>query len=156
MSVAEFQQAIEEAGGPALAPDNDAHEEQFYSEDKVGSVLLEGGREGADIWVYNENGESWLEFRGWRSDGSVWWEECNIYESIEETLKRVCCVAHNLDNTPDYIRVTSVVYSVDMPDCSVTRVATINQCMDFPDRRWIDVRDQDDWYDIHMVVRRCC
>jgi hypothetical protein len=63
-------------------------------------------------------------------------------------------VAHDLDNTPDYIRVTSVVYSVDMPDCSVTRSATINQCMDFPDQRWIDVRDQDEWYDVHIVVGR--
>jgi len=137
------------------AADNHAHEEEVYSEQNIGTLLLEGGRAGADMWAYNEDGDTWIEFRGWRIDGPLWCVECHVDESINETLKTVCRVAHDLDNTPDYIRVTSVVYSVDMPDCSVTRNATINQCMDFPDQRWIDVRDQDEWYDVHMVVRRC-
>ena len=154
MSQAEFQQAYVQAITDAVeSPDNDAHEEELYSEQKVGSLILEGGRGGADIWAYNENGDTWLEFRGWRIDGSWWCVECNVTESINETLKSACKVADG--GFEQNIRVTSLVYSVDMPDCSVTRTATLNQCMDFPDQRWIDVRDQDDWYDIHMVVRPC-
>ena len=159
MSAAGFQQAfvqaIEEAGYVGGAPDNDAHEEQFYSEQMIGTLLLEGGREGADIWAYTENGDMWLEFKGWRSDRSVWYADCNLYDSVEKTLQTVCRAAQRLDQTPDYIRVTSINYTVDMPDCAVTRDATLNQCIDFPDQRWIDVRDRDEWYDVHMVVRRC-
>jgi hypothetical protein len=129
MSVAEFQQAfvqaIEEA---AASPDNAAHED-FYSEQMIGTLLLEGGREGADIWAYTENGDMWLEFRGWRSDRSVWHADCNLYDSVEKTLQTVCRAAQRLDQTPDYIRVTSINYTVDMPDCSVTRDATLNQCI---------------------------
>ena len=139
------------AAAASESPDNDAHED-FYSEQKIGTLTLEGGRAGADIWAYNEDGETRLEFRGWRIDGPLWWVECNVEESINETLKTVCMVVDG--EFVQYIRVTSVVYSVDMPDCSVTRSATINQCMDFPDQRWIDVRDQHEWYDVHMVVRR--
>jgi len=145
--MAQFMEAA-----PAAAPDNEAHEE-LYSEQKIGTLLLEGGRAGADIWAYNEDGETWLEFRGWRSDGSWWCVDCNVENSINNTLTSVCVVADG--GFVEYIRVTSLVYSVDMPDCSVTRSATLNECMDFPDKRWIDVRDQDDWYDIHMVVRPC-
>jgi hypothetical protein len=133
----------------AVAPDNHAHDE----EQKIGTLLVEGGGAGADIWAYNEDGDTWIEFRGWRSDGSWWCVDCHVDESINETLKAVCSVVHAAP--VQYIRVTSIVYSVDMPDCSVTRSATLNQCMDFPDQRWIDVRDQDEWYDVNMVVRRC-
>ena len=139
------------AAATEAAPDNDAHDE-FYSEQKIGTLLVEGGGAGADIWAYNEDGETWLEFRGWRSDGSWWTVDCSVDEGIDTTLKAVCSVVHTA--LVQYIRVKSIVYSVDMPDCSVTRSATLNQCMDFPDQRWIDVRDQDEWYDVHMVVRR--
>ena len=151
--MAQFMVAAEpEAEGEAPA----AQEQEYYDdeEQKIGSVLMDGGAEGADIWAYNEDGETWLEFRGWRSDGSWWCVECNVNENIERTLKTLCLAANDLDQTPSYIRVTSLVYSVDMPDSSVTRSATLNQCMDFPDQRWVDVRDQDEWYDVHMVVRR--
>lgn len=124
-------------------------------EQKIGSVLMDGGGAGADIWAYFEDGDTWLDFRGWRSDGSWWSVECNVHEGIEQTLKVVCRMANDVDQTPEYIRVTSVVYNVDMPDCTMTRAATLNQCMDFPSQRWVDVRDQDQWYDVHMVVRVC-
>ena len=130
---------------------------EYYDDDeqKIGSVLMEDGGAGADIWAYFEDGDAWLEFRGWRSDGSWWSVECNVHEGIEQTLKVVCRMANDVDQTPEYIRVTSVVYNVDMPDCTMTRAATLNQCMDFPSQRWVDVRDQDQWYDVHMVVRVC-
>ena len=144
--MAQFMDVAAEA-----APDNEAHDE-LYSEQKIGTLLVEGGEAGADIWAYNEDGETWLEFRGWRSDGSWWCIDCNVDERIETTLKTVCSVVHTA--LVQYIRVTSIVYSVDMPDCTMTRSATLNQCMDFPDQRWVDVRDQDEWYDVHMVVRR--
>ena len=143
----------------AAAPDNDAHEQEYYNDDehKIGSVMMDGGGAGADIWARFEgdDDDGWLEFRGWRSDGSWWCVECNVDENIEGTLKTVCQAANDLDQTPSYIRVNSVVYSVDMPDCTMTRAATLNQCMDFPSQRWIDVRDQDQWYDVHMVLRVC-
>ena len=123
------------------------------NEQKIGSVLLEDGGAGADIWAYNEDGDVWIEFRGWRSDGSWWCVECNLYDSVDETLKTVWQAARG--QLADYIRVTSVVYSKDMPDCTITCSATLNQCMDFPDQRWIDVRDQEQWFDVHMVLRRC-
>jgi hypothetical protein len=144
--MAQFMAAAEAA--QAQAPDNDdAHGDECM----IGSFLLEGGAAGADIWVYNEDGDTWLEFRGWRTDGSWWTVDCNVEESINATLKTVCAVAEG--RLVDYIRVMSVVYSKDMPDCTITRNATLNQCMDFPDQRWINLRDQDEWYDIHMVVR---
>ena len=130
-------------------------QEQFGDDQKIGSLLLEGGGAGADIWAYNEDDDTYLEFQGWRADGSWWTVECRVDESIEKTLKAVCTVASDLDQPAEYIRVTSIVYSVDMPDCTMTRSGTLNQCMDFPDQRWVDVRDQEQWYDVHMVVRRC-
>ena len=133
----------------AEAPDNDAHQQE--DEIMIGSFLLEGGAAGADIWAYNEDDDTWLEFRGWRTDGSWWTVDCNVEESINTTLKTVCAVAEG--RLVDYVRVMSVVYSKDMPDCTLTQSATLNQCMDFPDQRWIHLRDQEDWYDIHMVVR---
>lgn len=142
------------AAEAAAAPDNDAHEQE-QDEQKIGSVSMDGGAAGADIWAYNEDGDTWLEFRGWRSDGSWWTVDCNVEDGVEQTLKVVCQAANSLDQPPSYIRVNSIVYSVDMPDCSMTRSATLNQCMDFPDQRWIDVRDQEQWYDVHMVVRVC-
>ena len=131
---------------------------EYYDDDneqKIGSVMMEDGGAGADIWAFFEGSETYLEFRGWRNDGSWWSVECNVNEGIEQTLKVVCQAASDLDQTPSYIRVNSVVYSVDMPDCSITRAATLNQCMDFPDQRWVDVRDQEQWYDVHMVIRAC-
>ena len=121
---------------------------------KIGTLQLEGGGAGAEIWAYNEDDDTYLEFQGWRADGSWWTVECSVDESIEKTLKAVCTVASNQGQPAEYIRVTSIVYSVDMPDCTMTRSATLNQCMDFPDQRWVDVRDQDEWYDVNMVVRR--
>ena len=152
------QNLIQQFIAAAAAAEVEAPPEQEYYDDdeqKIGSVLMEDGAAGADIWAYFEDGEAWLEFRGWRSDGSWWCVDCNVNENIEHTLKVVCQAANALDQTPSYIRVNSVVYSVDMPDCTMTRSATLNQCMDFPDQRWIDVRDQDQWYDVHMVVRAC-
>ena len=129
--------------------------EQVDEDVKVGSVRLEDGSAGADIWAYFEGDDAYLEFQGWRSDGSWWSVDCAMDENVEKTLKAVCTVASVLDQPVEYIRVTSVVYSVDMPDCTMTRAATLNRCMDFPSQRWVDVRDQDQWYDVHMVVRRC-
>ena len=145
------------AAAEAAAPDNDAHEQEEYDEHKIGTVLMEGAAAGADIWVCfdEDDDDGWLEFRGWRSDGSWWCVECSVDENIERTLKTVCQAANALVQTPSYIRVTSINYSKDMPDCTITRDATINQCMDFPDQRWVDIRDQDQWYDVHMVVRVC-
>ena len=156
-----IQQFIEAADAAPAALDNDAHEQQheqeYYDEHKIGSVIMDGGGAGADVWACFEgdDDDGWLEFRGWRSDGSWWCVECNVDENIERTLKTVCQAANDLDQTPSYIRVNSVVYSVDMPDCTMTRAATLNQCMDFPSQRWVDVRDQDQWYDVHMVLRVC-
>ncbi len=135
------------------SPDNDAHEE--LQEEKIGSVIMEGGYAGAEIWAYVEDDDTWLEFQGWRSDGSRWCFECNIEDSVEETLQTFCHAANDLDRAPEYIRVTAINYTVNMPDCALTRDATLNQCMDFPDQHWIDVRNQEQWYDVHMVVRIC-
>jgi hypothetical protein len=148
-----IQQFIAAAAAEVEVEAPPAQEQEYYDdEQKIGSVLMEDGAAGADIWAYFEDGEAWLEFRGWRIDGSWWCLDCHVDDRIDTTLKAVCSVVHIAD--VQYIRVTSLVYSVDMPDCSVTRSATLNQCIDFPDQRWIDVRDQEDWYDIHMVVRR--
>ena len=148
--MAQFMAAAAAGEAPAVALDNDAHEQHEQDEFMIGSFLLEGGAAGADIWGYNEDGDTWLEFRGWRRDGSWWTVDCNVEESINTTLKTVCAVAEGA--FVDYIRVMSVVYSKDMPDCTITRSATLNQCMDFPDQRLINLRDKEDWYDIHMVV----
>ena len=150
--------AVQNLMAQFMAAAEEAQEQEYYDDDeeqKIGSVLMDGGAAGADIWAYNEDGDTWLEFRGWRNDGSWWTVDCNVEENVEHTLKVVCQAANGLDQTPSYIRVNSIVYSVDMPDCSLTRSATLNQCIDFPDQRWIDVRDQDQWYDVHMVVRVC-
>ena len=146
-------QFIAPAAAPPAYADHD--DEDSNDEQKIGSVLMEDRGAGADIWAYSEDGEVWIEFRGWRSDGSWWCVECNVDDGVEETLKVVCQAAKSLDQPPAYIRLTSIVYSVDMPDCSITRSATVNQCIDFPDQRWVDVRDQEQWFDVHMVLRVC-
>jgi len=132
-------------------------QQDYYYEDedvKIGSVLMEGGAAGADIWAYYDDGlRPRLEFQGWRTDGSWWSLECSIYENIEKTLKTVCMVAGDLEQPAEYIRTISINYSKSLPDCDITRDATCNQCMDFPDQRWVDIRDQDQWYDVNIVVR---
>jgi len=115
---------------------------------------MEGGAVGAEIWAYYEGADVYLEFRGWRSDGSTWGIVCSTEERIDKTLKTACLVGEDLGALVDHIRVTSITYSKVMPDQAITRDATLNQCMDFPDERWVDVRDQDQWYDVHIVVRR--
>jgi hypothetical protein len=132
-------------------------QQDYYYEDedvKIGSVLMEGGAAGADIWAYDDgDGAMMLEFQGWRSDGSHWSIVCSADERIDKTLKTACLVGEDLGALVQHIRVTSINYSKDMPDCTITRDATTNQRMDFPDQRWVDVRDQDQWYNVHMVVR---
>jgi len=65
-------------------------------------------------------------------------------------------MAANNNNQPvDYIRVMSIQYTKMMPgDEDIDGDATLNQCIDFPDKRWKDVRDDDEWYNISIVVRQ--
>jgi hypothetical protein len=130
-------------------------EQDYYGDTYIGSVLIEGGNAGADIWSYyhDEDDEMRLEFKGWRDDdyGSSWSVDCSINEKIEKTLKTVCMTAEG--RIVEHVRMALISYSKDMPDQTITQEATINQRMDFPDQRWSDVRDQDQWYDVHMIVR---
>jgi hypothetical protein len=120
---------------------------------RIGTVRFEGSDEVVDIWLYLDDDDVWrLEFleRMWE-----WREQCDLDESIEKTLKTLCMAANNNNQTVDYIRVMSIQYTKMMPgDEDIDGDATVNQCIDFPDKRWKDVRDDDEWYNIRIVVRQ--
>ena len=124
------------------------------SDVRIGTVRFEGTDEVADIWLYLDDDDVWrLEFLGGRR--WEWREQCDLDESIETTLKTLCMAANNNSQPVDYIRVMSIHYTKMMPgDEDIDGDATLNQCIDFPDKRWKDVRDDDEWYDIRIVVRQ--
>ena len=120
---------------------------------RIGTVRFEGSDEVADIWLYLDDDDVWrLEFLGGRR--WEWREECDLDESIEKTLKTLCMAANNNNQPVDYIRVMSIQYTKMMPgDEDIDGDATVNQCIDFLNKQWRDVRDDDRWYNIRIVVR---
>jgi hypothetical protein len=128
--------------------------EEPSSDVRIGTVRFEGSDEVVDIWLYLDDDDVWrLEFLGGRR--WEWREQCDLDESIEKTLKTLCMAVNDNGQPVDDIRVMSIQYTKMMPgDEDIAGDATVNQCIDFPDKRWKDVRDDDEWYNISIVVRQ--
>jgi hypothetical protein len=128
-----------------------------YYEDEdinVGSIVFEDGSAGAEIWAYYEDtGEEIIYFKGWRRDGEPWYMYRGVSAPVDATLRDIAKKVLCSEGLP-YIRITAVEYSVNfLPDQPRTFDATLNECMNLSDKLWIDVRDDDQWFDVNITIR---